>query len=222
MTFDPDKIVIRPANLDDVEFLATIIIEALKSSTDKAGPANYFEITEEEYQHYLVQMLEEEVDGCEISLSSFLIAEYEGEPVAASAGWIEGDNEDEMPSAIIKSNLYGYFLPKENLLKGAQKIDIIKGIQIEREPGAYQLENSYTRPEFRGHHIRRMLEKAHMDRAKEKGAKKIQAHVFLNNESSIRGCQNNGFVVAKQFISTHPMTKELYPGDTLVLLERYL
>lgn len=219
---DESKIIIRPAKLSDAEFIANTIVEAEKSNTDKLGTANCFEITEEEYKQYVVQMLEEEIDGCEISLSSFLVAEYEGEPVAASAGWIECDNEDEMPSALIKSNLYRYFLPKENLLKGARKSDIIKGIQIDREPGTYQLENSFTKAEFRGHHIRRMLEKAHMDRALEKGVKKIQTHVFLNNESSMVGCQNNGFTVVKQFASTHPLTKELYPGDTIVLLERYL
>ena len=219
---DEDKIVIRPAKLSDVEFIATIIVEAEKSNTDRLGSANCFEITEEEYKHFLMQMLEEEVDGCEISISSFLVAEYDGEPVAASAGWIECENEDNMPSAIIKSNLYGFFLPKEKLLIGAQKIDIIKGIQIEREPGAYQLENSFTKPDFRGLHIRRKLEKAHMDRAMEKGVKKLQAHVFLDNESSMRGCENNGFTVVKEFASAHPLTKELYPGDTIVLLERIL
>ncbi len=219
---DKNNIVIRPAKLSDAEFIATTIIEAEKSNTDKLGTANCFEITEEEYKHYLVQMLEEEIDGCEISLSSFLVAEYDGEPVAASAGWIECDNEDEMSSAIIKSNLYGYFLPKEKLLIGASKSAIIKDIQIDRESGTYQLENSYTKADFRGHHIRRMLEKAHMDRAMEKGVKKIQTHVFLNNDSSMIGCQNNGFTVAKQYVSAHPLTKELYPGDTLVLLERYL
>lgn len=219
---DENKIIIRPATLSDAEFIATTIIEAEKSSTDRLGTTNCFEITEEDYQHYLVQMLEEEVDGCEISLSSFLVAEYEGEPVAASAGWIEGDNEDDMPSALIKSNLYGYFLPKENLLKGAQKSEIIKGIQIDREAGTYQLENSFTKPNFRGYHIRRKLEKAHMDRAKKKGAKKVQTHVFLNNESSLLGCQHHGFVVVKQYASTHPLTKELFPDSTMVLLERYL
>lgn len=219
---DESKIIIRPAKLSDTEFIANTIVEAEKSNTDKLGTANCFEITEEEYRQYVIQMLEEEVDGCELSLSSFLVVEYEGEPIAASAGWIEGDNEDDMPSALIKSNLYGYFLPKENLLKGARKSDIIKGIQIDREAGTYQLENSFTKPEFRGHHLRRMLEKAHMDRAKEKGVKKVQTHVFINNESSIRGCQNNGFTIVKQYVSTHPLTKELYPGDTLVLMEREL
>ena len=72
--YNPDKLIIRPATLDDVEFIATTIIEAEKSSTDKIGPANYFGISESDYRNYLIQMLEEEIDGCELSISSFLIA----------------------------------------------------------------------------------------------------------------------------------------------------
>jgi hypothetical protein len=57
--FDSSKLIIRPATLDDVEFIATTIVEAEKSSTDKIGPANYFEVSESDYRNYLIQMLEE-------------------------------------------------------------------------------------------------------------------------------------------------------------------
>lgn len=86
----------------------------------------------------------EEVDGCEMSLSSFVVAEYKGQPVAARGGWVEGVNEDNMPSAILKSNLFTYILPLDNVKKGQMKYDIVKDIKIDREKGAYQLENSYT------------------------------------------------------------------------------
>ena len=114
--FNPERLIIRPATLEDIDFVVTAIIESEKSSTDKIGPANYFEITEADYRRYLIQMLEEEIDGCEISISSFVVAEYEGEILAATGGWLEGDNEDGLPSSMIKSNLFAYFLPKENLL----------------------------------------------------------------------------------------------------------
>lgn len=222
MIVDNSKLIIRQAKLSDVEFIATTIIEAEKSGTDNIGSANYFEITEEEYKKYLIRMLEEEVDGCEISLSSFVVAEYDGEPVAARGGWLECDNEDNMPSALLKSNLYGYVLPEENLLRGAKKYNIVKDIQIEREPGSYQLENSFTRADFRGNHIMGKLDNYHIDKAIKKGVKKIQAHVFLNNEQSLRACERSGFKVVKQYVSTHPLTKKLYPDNTMVLLERYL
>ncbi len=220
--YNPDKLVVRPATLDDVEFIATTIIEAEKSSTDKIGPANYFEVSEEDYRKYLIQMLEEEIDGCEISISSFVVAEYEGEVIAARGGWLEGDNEDNAPSSLLKSNLFAYILPKENLMKGQSKYEIVKDIMIEREMGTYQLENSYTKAEFRGLRIMGILDAYHIDLAIKKGVKKIQAHVSKENEKSLRACERSGFHVVKYFTSHHPQVKEYYPDDTMVLLERDL
>lgn len=220
--YNPDKLLIRPATINDVEFIATTIIEAEKSSTDKIGPANYFEISESDYRNYLIQMLEEEIDGCEISITSFVVAEYNGEIVAARGGWLEGENEDNASSSMLKSNLFAFVLPKENLMKGQNKYDIVKDILIEREMGTYQLENSFTKPEFRGHHIMAKLDAYHIDIAIRKGVKKIQAHVSKDNEKSLKACERSGFHIVRYYTSTHPQVKEYYPDDTMILLEREL
>jgi len=208
--------------MKDVEFIATTIIEAEKSGTNKIGPANYFEVSESDYRMYLIQMLEEEVEGCEISLSSFVVAEYDGQVVAARGGWLEGDNDDNMSSSMLKSNLFAFILPKENLIKGQGKYEIVKDIMIEREMGTYQLENSYTCPDFRGHHIMALLDGYHLDLARRKGAKRVQAHVSNENERSIKACERSGFHVVKKFISHHPQVRDYYPDDTMVLLEMNL
>lgn len=217
--FDPNKIVIRQATLQDVEFIATTIIEAEKSSTDKIGPANYFEIPESDYRKYIIQMLEEEIDGCEISISSFVVAEYDGKVVAAQSGWLEGDNEDHAPSAILKSNLFAFTLPKENLLKGHDKVDIVKDIIVEREMGTYQFENSYTAPEFRGHHIISILDEYQAKKAKEKGASKVQVTVCKGNDKALKARIRSGFHVVRSYTSKHPLIWDYYPDDTLLLLE---
>ena len=220
--FHTEKLKIRPATLNDVNFIATTIIEAEKSSTDKIGPANYFEVSEDDYRKYLIQMLEEEIDGCEISISSFVVAEYEGEVVAAIGGWLEGDNEDHASSSLLKSNLFAYVLPKENLMKGQSKYDIVKDIMIEREMGTYQLENSYTKAEFRGHHIMALLDAYHINIAIEKGVKKIQAHVTKDNEKSLKVFERSGFHIVQYYTSNHPQVKDYYPDNTMILLERNL
>lgn len=220
MLYNPEKLIIRPATLDDVEFLATTIIEAEKSSTDKIGPANYFEVSEEDYRKYLIQMLEEEIDGCEISISSFVVAEYDGEVVAARGGWLEGDNEDHASSSLLKSNMFAYYLPKENLIKGQSKYDIVKDIMIERDMGTYQFENSYTRPDFRGYHIMAELDNWHIKRAAEMGAKKVQVVVCKDNEKALKARQRTGFRTVKTFTSHHPLIRDYYPDDTLLLMER--
>ena len=218
--YNSEKLIIRPATLDDVDFIATTIIEAEKSSTDKIGPANYFEVSEEDYRKYLIQMLEEEIDGCEISISSFVVAEYEGEVVAARGGWLEGDNEDHASSSLLKSNLFAYILPKENLLKGQSKYDIVKDIMIERDMDTYQFENSYTRPDFRGYHIMAELDNWHIRRAAQMGAKKVQVVVCKENKKALKARQRTGFRTVKTFTSHHPLIRDYYPDDTLLLMER--
>ena len=218
--YDPSKLVLRQATLDDMDFIVTTIIEAEKSSTDKIGPANYFEISEEDYRKYLTQMLEEEIDGCEVSISSFVVAEYDGKVVAARGGWLEGDNEDKAPSAVLKSNMFTFILPKENLLKGQSKHDIVKDIMIERDMGAYQFENSYTAPDFRGYHIMAELDNWHINRAIEKGAKKVQVVVCKENEKALKARQRTGFRVVRTYTSHHPLIRDYYPDDTLLLMER--
>ena len=219
---DENKLIIRPATLDDVEFLATVIIEAEKSSTDKNGTANYFELSEDDYRRYLVQMLEEEIDGCELSISSFVVAEHDGELIAARGGWMEGDNEDRLSSAILKANLFQYFIPKDNLLKGHAKNNIIKDLQIEREYKTYQFEFSYTKPEYRGCHIMGKLNSVHIERAKTKGAHKMQVHVYKSNDKSINANSRSGFKIVKVYSSDNPKIKEFYPDSAMVLMEKEL
>lgn len=100
---DDNKYIIRRATLNDVDFIAKVIIEAEKSMTNNLGLAKFFEMSENEIEICIKQILEEEVNGCEFSLSSFFVAEYDDETVSALGGWLEG-YYDEMPSEILKSN----------------------------------------------------------------------------------------------------------------------
>lgn len=219
---DDSKYIIRKATLDDVDFLVTTIIEAEKSSTNNLGLANYFEVTEEELRQYLKDILEEDIDGCELSVSSFIVAEYEGQVVSTRGGWLEGHNEDEQPSAVLKSNLIQFHFPMEKVLNAQKKWEIVKDIQVEREWGTYQWEYSYTVPEHRGHHLVPRINEMHIQQAKELGAKKIQGHVFANNIKSLKAYARSGFEVVKRYTSSHPLTKKYYPDDTILLLEKEL
>lgn len=212
---------IRPATLADADFLAQTIIEAEKSGTDKCGMALYFDVDEKELHHFLVQMLEEEIDGCELSISSFLVATYNGAPVAALAGWIEGRNEDNMPSSLLKSNLISFFLPKDKVEKTREKIDIVKDIQIERELGAYHFEYAYVKPEYIGHKLIQKLMLEHFAKAKELDPTvvKVYSHPFGHNETIIKVHEQMGFAIIKEYKSTNPLTKHFFPSDTLLLME---
>ena len=218
---DDSKYVIRRATFNDIDFLVTTIVEAEKSSTNNLGLANLFGVTEE-LRKYLKAILEEEVDGCELSISSFIVAEYQGTTVSAKGGWLEGNNEDRQPSAVLKSNLFSFHFPMEKILNAKNKWEIIKDIQIEREWGTYQWEYAYTVPDHRGNHLVPRINERHIQQAKELGAKKIQGHVFANNEKSLRAYMRSGFNVVRSFTSSNPLTKVYYPDDTILLLEKEL
>lgn len=221
---DADKYIIRPATVKDIDFLTETVIQAEKSSTGNCGLANYFGVTEVKMREYLKKMFEEEVDGCEFSVSSFIVVEYEGKVVAAMGGWLEGGNEDEMPSALLKSNLLMYIMPKEKILKSQENVSVTKDLSIEREWGTYQLEYSYVLPEHQGQFLVQDLMAEHIKRAESYGSrvKKMQAHAFESNKVILLINKMMGFKITKRFVSNHPRILEFYPYNTMVLFEKEL
>ncbi len=217
--------IFRNATIDDVEFLATAIIESKKIATsDKVGMANLFELSVEELRSYIVQMLEEEIDGCDFSISSFIIAECKGNPVATFGGWIEGVNEDDMPSSLLKSNLIGYVIPLEHVKKAQEKSHLVSDLQVSREPGAYQLEYGYTLPEHRGYGLIGKLIKLHEKRAKESGCNvsKMQVLVYDINTPAIKAYEKSGFRVVQRLEAKDPEVLKYYPHNKEFLLEKSL
>lgn len=222
-----NEITIRRATVKDIDFLVDTIVAAEKSGTDNFGLAKLFELSEDEMRSYIKAMLEEEVDGCELSVSSFLVADHQGKTVSAFAGWVEGQNEDGLSSAILKSNLIGYCLPMENVMKSQTKSDIVRPLQIEREEGSYQLEYSYTLPEYRGKGIMKDIINMHIidyqqntPPHQEGGIRKIQVHVFANNEAAIGTYKRCGFEITKEYNSNNPLVEQYFPYHTILLMER--
>lgn len=214
---------IRKATINDIEFLVDVIIGAEKSMTDNLGLVTFFEITEEQLKKFIISMLEEEIDGCEFSISSFFVACYGDKPVAALGGWLEG-YYDNMPSALLKANLIGFTFPKENILKAQTKFEIIKDIQFEKEKGAYQLEYSFVNSEHRGKRLTQQLMKAHLDYAKELDPNvcKAQLQPFENNEIIIRVHEGSGYKIVKRFESKNKDILKYMPYNVKVLMEKSL
>lgn len=215
------KYEIRQAAMSDVEFLADTIIEAEKSGTPRCGLALYFDISESELRKYIIQMLEEEVDGCEFSVSSFMVATFNGKPVAALSGWLEGSNEDGLTSSMLKSNLISFVFPPRIVAKTKEKLPIVKEIQIERKKGAYHFEYAYVDPDHSGNKLMQKLMLAHFDRAKEldPNTTEVYSHPFSHNETIILVHEQMGFRIVKKYKSTNPLTIKYYPSDTLYLME---
>ncbi len=214
--------IIRKATIKDVDFLADVIIGAEKSLTDNLGLANFFDLTEAKVKEYLITILEEEVDGCDFSISSFFIAWYGDKPVGALGGWVEG-YYDGMSSNILKSNLISFVFPKENVIRAQLKMEMIQEmLHIERPRGTYQLEYIYVDNEHRGKRITQQLMDVHLAYAKELDPKvnKAQLSCFENNESIIKAHERNGYHKMRRYVCENIEILNYLPYNVKVMLEK--
>ena len=146
-----EGLIIRQANINDVPFLVETIIEAEKSGTDILSYSTIFGLTTEEIRKYIADMLLEEIDGCELSISSFMVGEVNRKVVAALSGWVEGANE--MSSSELKGNLLTYVLPKESIKRASAINPLLREVHIDYIQGSIQKGAGYIIEEYRHKNI---------------------------------------------------------------------
>ena len=214
------EIKFREATVKDIPFLVETIIEAEKSGTDIFTYTTVFGLDEAEARKYITAMLGEEVDGCELSVSSFLLAEKDGNVAAAIAAWVEG--EDGIPSTVLKGNLLNYTLPKENIEKAMAVNPLLRDLHIEYKTDTLQLGLVYVSAGFRGQDLVRLLIEEKIRRAKEKAPaiSEMLVQVFGDNAPAIRAYEKAGFhtILAKE--SDNPDVPAYLPSPRKVLMRK--
>lgn len=216
-----NEYIIRKAALKDISFLADIVIAAEKGNSDKLSYSTLFNLSEKKVKELIIAMFEEEIDGCEFSLSSYLITEYNGLPVAGFGAWVEGLSEN-TPSKILKSNLISFTFSRESIEYLQTKSHIIKAVLSEREPMTLQYEYLMVSPDHRGKHlanglINQLEQNAFLVYPE---LKKAQVQVFKNNANAIKTYQNNGFEIAKSFKASDPDIFNYLPFDEKLIMEK--
>jgi ribosomal protein S18 acetylase RimI-like enzyme len=211
---------IREAKIEDLDFLVDTIIEAEKSETETISYCRIFNLQEEKLRELLKEMLLEEVYGQEICLQSFLVAEENGECAAAIAAWIE--EEEEIPSHILKANLLSFFIPHENLVFAQQYSALLQKIHISREKGSMQLESLFVHPKYRGKALARKLIEAQIVRFKDKKPNKMQLIVAFNNEIAIKNYEKLGMYKKTEKKVNDPKILDILPAKANALFEKEL
>ncbi len=213
---------IRKATIKDIPFLADVIILAEKGKSTKLSFSTLFNLTEGEVKNLIIKILEEEIDGCELSLSSFLVTDYNDQPVAALGAWIEGYNGS-MPSKILKSNLISYTFGKQSMDFLKTKSEIIKDILSEREFMALQLEYLYVSSEHLGKnldgHLIQKLEGNALSIYPE--LRKAQTHLFKNSVFAIKLFIKQGYKIAKSYKSNNTEIFNYLPFNEKYTLEKF-
>ena len=214
---------IRRATLSDIPFLAKTVMEAEKSGTEKFSFSTLFNKSEHEALECITQMFDEEIDGCELSVSSFLVIDFDGKSVAAFGGLIEAF-DGETKSSLLKSNLIGYTFGKESISFLMTKVSLIKGIQIEREPNTLQLEYLFVSPNHRGEKIGNQLILKHIEEAEKQFPKieKVQIQLFNNNLGAQKVYESLGFSIEKKAKSNYSEILNYLPSDEKYLMEKRL
>jgi len=215
-------ITIRRATEADKDFLVMAITEAEKSGSDTISYCAMFSITGEEFRGLVSNILDEDMNGQEMCISNFLIAEVDGERAATLGTWIEG--MDGMSSNMIKSNMLLYFLDRDKVLNAAENIRLVSETNIHKETNTLQVEFGYTDARFRGLGLfaRLLNEHIRVNMERYDWLNKVQSRPLKSNISSIKAHEKVGFSYVSEQRCTNSDILKILPSDTRILMERKL
>lgn len=208
---------VRAASLDDIDFIVKSIIEAEKSGSDKLSYSTIFNISEEEVSRILRMILLEEIDGCELSLSNYLIAEDENEVAGAIGALV--DNK-EISSAVIKNNLLGYFLSKRSILYANKNARIASELVIDNLKDCLSIMVVYISPKHRGKHLFELITNEHIKR--NEGIKELAIQVMANNSYAIKAYERYGFETSFVKKFKDPNILQFLPYNEKILMRKPL
>jgi len=214
-----NSFIYRHATTKDVPFLVQTIIEAEKSGSDILSYSTIFGLSEDAARKYIAEMFLEEIDGCELSISSFLIAEHNGQPAASVGAWIEGI--DGSPSNVLKGNLLNYILPKNCIEKAFSLSKILNESHIEYISNTIQIGVVYVTPEFRGMKLVSNLIEKQISRLTQYHSTVSEAYVqvFGNNQSAIRSYENSNFKIEQIKVSLNTEITKYLPSAEKILMK---
>ena len=217
-----NEVIFRNATINDVPFLVDTIIEAEKSGTEILTYCTIFGLTEDEARKYIAEMLSEEIDGCELSISSFLLAEKNGQIAASVGAWIEGI--EGIPSAILKGNLLNYTLPKKCIEHALALNTFVRELHIEYITNTIQIGLVYVAAAFRGQNLVSILidEQVTRLRINHPDISEIYVQVFGNNIPAIKAYEKAKFI--KQLVkeSSNKEINKYMPSETKILMKRMI
>lgn len=218
-----NEYLIRKAKAADIPFLADVVIASEKGMSDNLSFTTLFNIPEDRAKELIINMFEEEIDGCELSLSSFIVTEYNGQPISGSGAWIEGFDGC-MPSKILKSNLMSYTFGKDSIEFLKTKAHVIKDVLVDREPMTLQLEYFHISTEHQGKGLDTQL----MNFIEENALavypelEKVQCQIFKNSVFAIKILIKHGFTIVKKYKSDDEDIFDYLPSNEKYLMEKKL
>ncbi len=217
-----EEFIFRTATINDVPFLVETIIEAEKSGSNILSWTTIFGLSESDSKRYLSDMLKEEIDGCELSISSFLVAETKGQVVAALSAWIEGENNES--SAFLKGNLLSYVLPNDCIQKASLIQPLLQEIHIDYIPGSIQKGAGYVAKDYRHRDLFRLLTDEIIGKLLKRNPSVTDAYtqIYGSNIAAIKANQKADFKIVMVKESPNEEILRYVPSNKKVLMKKEL
>ena len=214
-----EDIIIRKAEKKDYGFLADCIISADRGHGEHCSYTQLFDLTAENFHGLITEMLDEEIEGTELSPVHFLIAETDGIPVAAVSSWVEGAYD--APSWMIRSGLIYQYFPKEKIEKASALKHITDQMVLHRTEGTLQIEAVYTHPAYRGKGLATKLIQTHAKNFSSsfKSLTTAELMLYAGNDAAFRTYEKLGFREVKRKMCEHPDVLNYYPSDGMLLMQ---
>jgi len=214
-----DAVRVRRATTSDVPFLVEAICEAEKAGTDRLSYCSIFGLDEAAFRSLLASMLQEDLEGQELCISGFLIAERSGAAIGACCGWVEGATD--FGSALLKANLLLHAIDPRSMRAAQVHFRKLEEIAIGRTAGAIQIESVYVRAAERGRGIAGLLIERHLAELRSASpAHKAQIILTATNPAAGGAYARMGFVQAAERWSSDSSLLSLVPALGKLLMER--
>lgn len=215
-----ENFLIRDADIKDIDFLVDATITADKGTGNILHYCALFNISEIELRTIIKKIFLEDIPDFEFSVRNFMIGEYDGNPIATYAGWVEGIGG--IASGILKMSAFKTFLPKGHIVYYQSVAHIDNEVGIKRDHLTLQLETTYVKKDYRGKGIVALLTDALIKKAKNTypAITKVQVQLFKENQAAFLSQSRLGFVIVEEKKSDNPEILKYMPGMTRIKMEK--
>jgi ribosomal protein S18 acetylase RimI-like enzyme len=212
----------RLANAGDKEYVIDAIVEAEKGGHDIISYCSIFSLTEPEFRNLLGRMLDEDIEGQEVCLSNFMIAEMNGERAATLCAFTEC--KDGLSSNMLKTNMLLHLLGKDEIMKAMPRMSIMNEVNVSREPNILQFEYAFIDEKYRGQGLLRRLMDEHIKVRQNAGMQmpKLQLMILGNNIAAYKSHERYGFKVIETKVAQNKDILKLMSCDTKLLMEKIM
>lgn len=193
------------AREEHASFIAWVVLTAGRSHVERFFLEEYVGGTEDECLRFMETLAATEALHF-MHYTNFIVAEVDGRPAAALAGYFaEAFGPPEFVAGTQEaSQLLGRTTEEQNggWQRAAKRLGAIGLCKCERVPGAWIVESVATLPEYRRQGLVNALLPAILDIGRTKGASTAEVSVFIGNDGAQRAYEKAGFTVVEE--QRHP------------------